>query len=61
MMTDLPHHIASDAEIRGLTEAMSELLNTAISTSAGLPALVTIARSVSLSLAAAPQWTTLTL
>lgn len=53
MMTDLPHHIASDAEIRGLMEAMSQLLSTAISTASGLPTLVTIARSIPI---AAAQW-----
>lgn len=44
MMTDLPHHIATHSEMTGLLEAMHRLLQVTVSSPAGSPALVTIAR-----------------
>ena len=48
MMTDLPHHTASESEIKGLMMAASLLLKASISshTNPRPPALVTIARFV---------------
>jgi hypothetical protein len=44
MMSDLPHHPASESEWAGLMSATSHLLHTVFSTSRP-PSLVTIARS----------------